>query len=433
MALMVVFAVFSMGAMWVGIANHQGDGSAQHRRREQAFAAAEAGVNQAMSRLAADPFFTGTALSTVAAGAGQYETTVTQVNPLDPTDARRYIVSKGYSPLKTAPKRSARRIEEYVELASNASFHHALFAAPGGITTSNNMTVTGSMYSGTALTLASNAKVFGPVTAQGAVTTSTSSTIGGDLTALGNITVNDSGTTVQGNAFAGGVGSPTANITMTGCVKGTAQASGTVTGTPPAGCPTNWVASSPPVPPTAEALPTFTWNPADYASSFSWATPASFTTYWTLHRLAFSGVHKVTCASPCLSSITLNAATILSGDTTIITDSPITIDAGITNSTGGTVNLTIISTSANSPAVYLTNNVSTLANSIHVLLYANNGPIQFRNVKNFSGSVYGKSIVLDLQFTLTWTAMNVPGFTWPVAAGGHSVVVTRDFKEVPFS
>jgi hypothetical protein len=193
------------------------------------------------------------------------------------------------------------------------------------------------------------------------------------------------------------------------------------------------VANSPPVPPTAEALPTFTWNPANYASSLTWASPAAFNLNWSLHRLAFSGVHKVTCASPCVSTVLLNAATTLSGDTTIITDSPVTIDAGVTNSTGGTINLTIISTSSTSPAVYFTNNVSTLANSIHVLLYANNGPIQFRNVKNFSGSVYGKSIILDQQFTLTWTATSAPGFTWAVAAGGHSVVVTRDFKEVVFS
>jgi len=435
-AMMVTFAVFSLGTVWVGVATHQADGSAIDRRREQSFAAAEAGVNNAMSHLAADASYTGAATSALANGAGEWETTVTAVNAADPTDFRRYIVSKGYAPSKTAPQRVARRLEEQVDLVANDSFRRALFAAPNGITASNNTTITGDVYSAANLTLTSNTKVFGRITSQGTVATGNTSTVGGDISALGNVTIADSGTTVSGNVYAGGVGYANANVTMSGCVMGTVQASGTITGSSPAGCAVNWAQHSPPVAPRVESLPTFTWNPANYAASTTFATATAWNNYFNgsaiplvlAHKGALAGVFKVTCSG---STITLTAFT-MSGDVTLVTDCPVVINGGISNSSGTTANLIIISSTATSPAVSLTSSVSTVANSVHLLLYANNASIQFTNLKNFSGAVYGKSITLDQQFTLTWVPMTPPGFTWTSSANGRYVIVTRDFKEVSF-
>jgi hypothetical protein len=276
--------------------------------------------------------------------------------------------------------------------------------------------------------------VFGTVTTQGTLTTATASTIGGDVAALGNVTINDSGTAVGGNLSAGGIGAATANVTMTGCINGAVQASGTITGPAPAGCPTNWVAHSPPVPPPVEALPTFTYNTANYSPApTNYGTPALFALAFPGIRSTMHGTYHVTCAAPCITSNTLSSAITLTGDTTIVTEAPLTIDAGITNGAAGNVNLTIISTATSTPAITFTKNNTNLSTNIHMLLYANNGSVQFTKVKNFSGAVYAKSIAWDDQFTLTWTPITAPGFAWSAAAGGHSIVVTRDFKEVAFS
>jgi hypothetical protein len=360
-ALIVTFAVFSLGAVWVGAGLHQNDQSATTRRREQSAAAAEAGLNLAMSHLTADPAYTGASNASLPNGAGDYEMTVTALNPADPNDTRRYIVAKGYAPSKTAPQRVARRLEQQVDLVPTDTFRFALFSAPGGISASNNMTVTGDTYSNTDLTLTNNTKIFGNVTSLGSVTTANNSTIGGDIAARGNITVNNSATTVQGNAYAGGSGYPSANVSMTGCVKGIVQASGTITGSPPNGCPQNWTPNSPPVAPKSETLPTFTWNPANYVSSTTWSSPAAFVSYWSANKNAFEGVHRVLCANPCTTSVTLNSKWTMSGDVTIVADSPIVLDRDISNGTGSTLNLGVFSMSSATPAVDLTNNVTTLS------------------------------------------------------------------------
>jgi len=431
-AMMTTFAVFAMGGIWVGVATHQTDSSAQNRWREQAFAAAEAGINEAMSHLTADPSYTGASTVTLPNGAGQYEMEVTELNPTDYNDTRRYITSKGYAPNKTSPHHAQRQLEQQVDLIPTDSFRYALFSAPGGISASNNMTVTGDAYSNTDLTLTNNTKIFGNITSLGSVTTANDSTVGGDIAALGNITIDNSGTTVTGNAAAGGQGYPIKNVTMTGCVKGSVQASGTISGSPPNGCPRNWAQNSPPVAPKAETLPTFVWDPANYPASTTWASPAAFKTYWTANKDSFSGVHRVLCASPCGTTLVLDAKWTMAGDVTIVSDAPVTIDRDIINGTAGTLTLAIISTSSANPAIYLSNNVSTLSSSIHTLFYANNGSVQTKNLKNFTGSIYSKSIVLDNQFTLNWVPIALPGFTWNLASSTHFQIVSRDFKEVPF-
>ena len=75
-ALVITLAVFAIGGVWTGLAVHQYSQSARERQREQARNAAEAGANQAMSRLSADAGYTGSALAVLARGTGEYEVTV---------------------------------------------------------------------------------------------------------------------------------------------------------------------------------------------------------------------------------------------------------------------------------------------------------------------------------------------------------------------
>src|SRR5207253_2425201 len=64
-------------------------------------------------------------------------------------------------------------------------------------------------------------------------------------------------TTVLGNVYAGG------NVTMTGHVKGSVQAGGTISGGTVDGARAQF---SPPAPPEPQDLPAFTWDPGNYPS-----------------------------------------------------------------------------------------------------------------------------------------------------------------------
>ena len=419
-AMVITLAVFAIGGIWTGLATHQYAGSARERQREQARNAAEAGVNEAMSRLSAHAGYTGSTRAVLPGGTGEYEVSVTLLSA-DPNDNRRYIVSTGYAPGKASRNRVARRLEQQVDLISTSGFRFALFAAPGGVAGANNMTVNGDIYSNDNLTLTNSATVSGSVISLGSVTTSNNSTIGGDIRAAGNVTINNASTTVLGNVYSGG------NVSLTGRVRGNVQAAGTITGGTVDGSRAQY---SPPRPPQPQTLPTFTWNPANYPTSSEWSSPAAFQSYWSANKGAFSGHHRILCPSPCTTGITLDARWTMTGDVTIASDSPITLSREVTNSAGRALTLTVASFSATSPAILMSNNIS-VPDSIRIALFAPNGPVRFSNLKNFSGAVYASSMVLDQQFTLTYVPVAVPGFTWNLASSTHFVIQSRIFREVP--
>ena len=420
-AMVITLAVFAIGGIWTGLATHQYTQSARDRQREQARNAAEAGANEAMSRLSADAGYTGSTLAVLPGGTGEYEVSVTVLSA-DPNDNRRYIVSTGYAPAKIATNRVARRLEQQVDLISTSGFRYALFTAPGGISGANRMTVNGDVYSDGDLTLANSAAISGSVVSLGSVTTSNNSTIGGDIRAVGDVTINNASTTVLGNVYSGG------NVSLTGRVRGNVQAAGAIIGGTVDGSRAEY---SPPRPPQPQTLPTFTWDPANYASSQEWSSPETFQSHWAANKGSFSGHHRVLCPSPCTGSINLDAKWTMSGDVTIASDSPITLSREVANGAAGqALTLTVASFSAASPAILMSNNIS-LPDSIRIALFAPNGAVKFSNLKNFSGAVYASSMVLDQQFTLTYVPVGVPGFTWNLASSTHFVIQSRVFREVP--
>jgi cytoskeletal protein CcmA (bactofilin family) len=422
LSLSVAFVVFALGAIWIGIGTHQVGITGRDALREKARNAAEAGLNAAMSRLSADPAFS--TLTTTAMSGAEFEVSVLPVS-IDPADTRRYIVAKGYAPTKASPRRVARRLEQQVDLMATDGFRYALFTAPGGIAGANHMTVNGDVYSAGALSLSNNSTVNGSVTSLGAVTTSNNSTIAGDIHAVGNVTLNNPSTTVLGNAYAGG------NVTMTGHVKGSVQAGGTISGGTVDG---SRAANSPPPAPATQTLPTFTWNPADYPAVSNWATPAAFNTYWSANKNAFSGAHRISCPAPCTTAISLGSKWTVTGDTTLVADGPVSLSRDIANGAGHPVTLTVVSLAPNgtTPPIGLSNNV-TLPDDIEVVFYAPNGPVTFANLKHFTGSVYAASITLDQQFTLTFQPVSVPGFDFGPTSSSHFQIQAGAFKEVPFS
>ncbi|HYH50595.1 MAG TPA: polymer-forming cytoskeletal protein, partial [Acidimicrobiia bacterium] len=283
----------------------------------------------------------------------------------------------------------------------------------------------GDVYASGDLMLSNNSTVTGSINSLGSVTTSNNSTIAGDIHAADNVTLNNSSTTVLGNVYAGG------NVALTGTVKGNVQAGGTISGGTVNGSRSQ---NSPPAPPIAQTLPTFTWDPANYASVSNWASPALFQAHWSANRNAFSGAHRISCAVTC-GTTDFGSKWTLTGDTTIYADGPISLSRDIVNAAGQAVTLTIVSDAVDSgstPAVAMSNNV-TLPDSINVVFYAPNGTVKFTQLKHFSGAVYARSIALSQQFTLTFQPVAPPGFDFGLTSSSHFAVTAGAFKEVPFS
>ena len=423
MSMSVAFFVFALGAVWLGIGTHQVTITGRDNLRDQARSAAEAGLNAAMSGLSADAGYTGAGVTSIAGG--EFEVSVLPVS-VDPDDPRRYIVARGYAPTKVHAQRVARRLEQQVELIPTDGFRYALFSSPGGITGANRMTVNGDVYANGDFALSNHATVTGSVTSLGSVTTSNNSTIAGDVHAADDVTLNNSSTTVLGNVYAGG------DVTMTGHVKGNVQAGGTISGGTVDG---SRAQNSPPVPPPAQTLPTFTWDPANYGAVWNWANPSAFQTYWSANKSAFSGAHRIACPDPCTTAIDFGSKWTITGDTTIVADGPVTLSRDMANASGDEVSLTLVSYAADSgsnTAVTMSNNV-TLPDDVKVVFYAPNGTVRFRNLKHFTGSVYSSSIALDQQFTLTFEPVSLPGFDFGLTSSTHFHIQAGAFKEVAFT
>jgi hypothetical protein len=423
LSIMVCFVVFVLGTVWVGISMHQLNGSGREKLRETARNAAEAGINAAMSQLTADPSWTGESAQQLPGA--EFEVSVLPMS-VDPDDPGRYIVAKGYAPSKTSPHRAAKRLEQQIQLLPSDSFRYALFTAPGGISGANKMTVNGDVYSNGDMSLSNNANVAGSVTSLGSVTTANNSTVGGDIHAGGDVTLNNPATTVLGNVYSGG------DVTMTGHVKGNVQAAGTISGGTVEGSRAQF--STPPAP-VPQTLPEFTWDPGNYPSVVTHATPAAFNTYWGARTGGFSGVHRVACPAPCTTPISFGSKWTITGDTTIVADGPVSLSRDLTNGAGAPVTLTIVSLftdTVTTKAITMSNNV-TLPDDVGVVYYANQGSVKFNNLKHFTGSVYASSITLDQQFTLTFRPVSVPGFDFGVTSSSHFAIQAGAFREVPFS
>ena len=423
--LVIALVVFALGGLWVRVAVHETEASGRDRHRDQALAAAEAGINLVMSKLAQNNLYcpsSAAPLTGTLTGVGQFEVYVDTTTILcTSAETRRYIVARGWAPDRTVLRAVGRRLEQQVELVPTDGFRFALFGASGGITGSQNMYVAGDVYSADDASFENQTRVMGDIIAQGTVTVSNRATIGGSIHAAGSIGITSPMATVEGDLASSG-----GSITVDGWVKGGAQASsitvnagGTIEG------PQTRSAA---VAPKVQSLPTFTWNPANYPSSSTWATAAAFQTYWSTNRNAFSGHHRVTSTA----KVTLGSRWKMAGAVTIVTDGEIELSREIENASGGDVLLTIVSFSSSSNAINMTNQV-TLPSNIKVALFAPNGCINFSQLKHFTGTVYGDCIDLDEHFNLTYAPVSPAGFVWTAASSSHFSVEARSFREVAFS
>jgi hypothetical protein len=452
-ALMVTLIVFATGAMWAQQAVHQTEGSGVERSREQALAAAEAGLNAAMAKLAQNSACPTTPVTGTIPGVGEWEYSFPgvghpdYVNCADPDEYRRYVIAKGYAPSKTAARKQQRQLEQQIDLVATDGFKYALFASSGSITGANQITVRGDAYSRSAVTLANDSTVTGNLTSMGAVTLENSTLVTGTVWANGAVNVNTQGV---GTGVGQDVLTSLGNINVESRIGGNAQAAGSITGggtvvgtrTP----------SSPAAVPPDLTLPTYTWSSSNYSSPTIWAPPtytspgSSFQTYFNANDLAFGGTHRITTCgapytsytcSPSVGAVSFNERWNMSSDTTIVSDGTVELSRDIGSGTG---NLVIVSeypgTTCTTPstacnAVILSNNWS-IPSTVKVLIFAQNGCVDVSNLKTFVGTIYARCIKLDNNFDLTYYPVAPPGFNWTTATSTHYTVQARSFREVPF-
>lgn len=435
-ALMITLTIFALGATWTQIATHQVEASSFERQREQALNVAEAGVNAAISTLAADFDWAGTTQPVpLADGTGEYEIEVTPVDPNDPNDLDRYIVARAYAPSKSAIRHATRQVEQQVVLDPMDGFNHALFASPGGIVGDNDSTIRGDVYSAGDLTVANSARVFGDVTAVGGITTLNNVTVGGNIWAGMAATIDNTETTIEGDVWSGSNAGE--GVDLTGTILGDVQTGGTLTISGDGAVEGIVSENNPPPAPQTLTQPTFTWDPNNYSTAHSWTSAANFMDHWSTNKDTFSGHHRVGGGDDSSNKITLDKEWTMTGDVTLVTEGPITLSRNILNGTSDAngdpeeLILTIITDSNREPALLLSNDME-LPPSIKVLLFAPTGLIDFSQLKHFHGVVYGESIHLSQDFSLTYDPPDVPGFTWDASSAVHFDVDVSVFREVPF-
>ena len=419
-ALVIVLAVFSISGVWLGVATFEFNQSDRDRRREQARNAAEAGLNQAMSRLSVNRDYAGTALVALPGGTGEYEVTVAAV-AAGPSEIRRRIVATGYAPARAAPRRLARRLEQEVGLIggpTGGTFSFAMLSS-GVNGLRNNSVVNGDVFSNNDIEIGNNTYLTGSVTTLGTFTAKNNATIGGDVHSAGDMELKN-GVTVLGSAYSGGA-------MKLGEVRGNAQAAGAITGGTVGGSRSPFSPPDPidfvPVP-----VPSFTWNAAAYTPpGQEWASPTLFSLYWAANKGALSGHHRVRCTVLCGTPLDLTGAFTMVGDTTVVSDTPILFKNTTKPSAAGPVTLAVVSLATGPGAIELRNNFSSPAN-ISLVLAAPNGEADFPNNVEFTGAVVAQTIEVGNNFTQSFRPITVPGFS-----GGpdHFVIEARTFREVP--
>ncbi len=420
-ALFVVLIVFALGATWARLGIHNTQASAHERGRELSVQAAEAGVNEAMSELSLDDAYSGGSGS-LAGDTGDYEVTVEAMST-DPDDRRRLITATGYSDLADSTP-VVRRLEAEVDLESTDGFDYALFGGAGDLDGDNRLTVHGDLYGRDGVALANNSDVNGDVVSPLWITTSGNTLITGDVQAGGDVTLEDSQTTVQGSVFSAG------DVHVDAHVKGDVQAAGTVTVGNNGQVDGQIAEQSPPPLISEEGLPQFTWDPASYSPTpETWSSTSAFRDSWSSDvdaGVAFEGHHRIEDTA----TLQLDRKWEMGDDVTIVSDGKVEMSREVSSASSDVVELVVVSFSED--GIRLSNNM-TMPDGIRVLLFAPNGPVVFDNLKHFTGVVYGESIDVGQNFTLTWSEVEVPGFSWESSTPVRNRVIVRVVREVAAS
>ena len=205
-------------------------------------------------------------------------------------------------------------------------------------------------------------------------------------------------TTLAGSAYAG------LNITTGGTIRNNAQAGGTI------GCTKVMGTCSPGSPPAAlpvQHLPTFIWNPANYATMTTYASGTAFVSAVSKHNA--SGAFHITGDV----SFANNDSLYLVGDMTIVATGNIALPRQVENRTpgGAPVQLTIVSSGGGTITPF---NNFTIPSTVTTLMFTD-GAFDAKNSSTFTGALYAGSLSNGAKLTITYAPVDDLGFDWSAA------------------
>jgi hypothetical protein len=345
-SVMMVLMAVSLTAATSSLRNSQNS-----VRFARTLAVAEAGVNDAITRLGEDrtgtsPCSRGSATTCTASG-GVYQVSWTQ------SSGNIVVTADGYYPSLASP---AFHREIQVTFEPVPTFRYALYSQDS-LSVKNTAVVVGDLYSSASITVDNNTIICGNVEAAGGDINLGSGTQvlksyiaancsgkSGLVWANGSI-IDGSGVVIAGNAKASApsgancVPSANNNYIDGGTVQGTATACGKIIGVT---SPNTLSPGTSTTPPQVTGLPTFIFDPNNYSSMFCYPTTgicgpnntsptavSSFQTYVNANTTTMSGTFAIWQTGPSQSTkISLDGIK-LSGDLTIITNAP--VDLGNTS------------------------------------------------------------------------------------------------------
>lgn len=461
-AVIVGFVVITGGITMLSLAVHQSEGSAKERDRERAFAAAEAAVNDAMSMMSFDPQncpgLDARPPKRVIVP-GEYEYEVTFVLPVDATyptgnpafacsdntTLDRYIVARAWVPSEAAPQAQRRQVEQQIRLKPLDGFEYALFAAPGGVSAGQRLKVNGDIYADHDLVLEQHTDVFGDVIGQQKVTVANNTTIAGDLWTLGDTSLDGVASLVQGDVKSSGgpvrntdstdvvpAATYAGNIVNKGTIDKKAISPAAITGTGTFGG--GKVTSNVDQPPR-RSLPTFDPNPPAVTYDNTYSDDAAFEAM--ANGTDFAGTYRVTDGDTVNLDRTPKFRVVGGQRGMLVAAGPIQLSTDLTSTTSATGTFVLVSLATSNetsatPSILLSQQ-QTFPPNVNVVLFAPNGCVKFENLKEFSGVVYAKCLLVGNQFTLTYQDPGtIPGFDWTAASATRFEIEAYTFREVRF-
>jgi hypothetical protein len=430
-AVLLLAVMATLMALVMSVATHTNFATGHGRSWVQALHVGEAGVQDAIAKLQeTDGAYTGTFSGSTEEGA--YSVTVT------PQSRHRFRIESVGNAGGGAGLAATRRLR--VTLAPPPSFLYALFSQTT-IDTKNNDTITGDIWANQNVIVDDGDTVTGSVNAAtGYIDARNGSHITGDAWSGGFDPSTGHAVSLGGNALIDGdvkasVTAPTDPVTCGGespsnykvdlgngahiggnvITWGSKTGSGTVGGTV-----TNNTCTAAPA---TASMPTYTFSPSNYDSAtlhqFGTATTpsatavADFQSYLASHKTAFSGTYFVNQSGAVNQDVRLELKNVvITGDTTIVSNTPIFTDSVEDNTTDAIFTLAStykpptgsscdLNQDKSECTVHLKNNFQT-SGTTAVLVYAPYGPVAVKNNQIQFGTVYADDIVIKNGQSLTY-------------------------------
>ena len=429
-AMLVSMIIVTLGTTSVTLAIHNSEASAFDRRRVQAVAASEAGINFYFSHLqsgGATSFACSISRTMTTTPASRFDATVKFYNaagvqmpcPITGTTkpAAASIRSVGSVVGTTSPRRT---MESYVKLTGrpDSPFVNSVIYANSSVNWPANVQVQGSDLGATNVhingnaTFGSNIQIYGAAYVQGSLTMNGSSQVRRDAWANGAIVMKNSATVL------GKASSSTSSITLQNAAKvyGDAQAGTSITaGTTAIGG--RRVPNSPQVAPPVGTFPAYTFTASDWTGkgytvqTFTGTSACTNAKNFMQNNIA-SGNYVIRITTDCALSFSKETLNVR-GNLAIVSDGGIALNTNTKiNAVGGPWNLHLIFGIDNDGApcdISLGSNTNIGAN-LWTFFYTPCNISLASNAFVNEGQLFGGGVALSSNSGIKFRAVPVPGY-----------------------